>query len=217
MESRDRTRWTAFEGFRCIASGEWAQVALETKKVLDRGGRAPVLIFDDVTGEQIDMDFRGTPEDVLKRLPPRASQGDPAAAPDHPGREGPRGPGRPRLGVVAREVTLLPRHWDWLNSQPGGASVALRKLVEQARRENEGRDRVRRAQEATYRFMSTMAGNLPGFEEAARALFARDPERFTEHIRGWPKDVRMYLAWLVQGSMRLEMEEQPPTAPLNEN
>ena len=201
MENRDRARWTAFEGFRCIASGELAQVALETKKVLDRGGRAPVLIFDDVTGEQIHLDFRGTPEDVLKRLPPRASQDDPAADPNHPGREGPRGPGRPRLGVVAREVTLLPRHWDWLNGQPGGASVALRKLVEQARRENEGRDRVRRAQEATYRFMSAMAGDLPGFEEAARALFARDPERFAEHIRGWPGDVRGYLARLVQGSM----------------
>src|SRR5262249_43481672 len=153
-----------------------------TKKVLDRGGRAPVPIFDDVTGEPIDVDFRGTSEDVLKRLPPRASQADPAASPDHRGREGPRGPGRPRLGVVAREVTLLPRHWDWLNSQPGGPSVALRKLVERARRENEGRDRVGRAQEATYRFRSAMAGNLPGFEEAARALFARDPERFTEPI-----------------------------------
>ncbi len=217
MESRDRTRWTAFEGFRCIASGELAQVVLQAKKSLDRGGRAPVLIFDDMTGEQIDVDFRGTSEDIVKRLPPSASQGDPAAAPDHPGREGPRGPGRPKLGVVAREVTLLPLHWDWLNGQPGGASVTLRKLVDRARRENEGRDRVRQAQEATYRFMSAMAGNLPGFEEAARALFAMDSGRFTELIRGWPEDVRRYLACLVQGSMRLEMEAQPPTAPLDEN
>ena len=118
---------------------------------------------------------------------------------------------------MAREVTLLPRHWDWLNGQPGGASVTLRKLVDRARRENEGRDRVRQAQEATYRFMSAMAGNLPGFEEAARALFAMDSGRFTELIRGWPEDVRRYLACLVQGSMRLEMEAQPPTAPLDEN
>ena len=108
---------------------------------------------------------------------------------------------------MAREVTLLPRHWDWLNGQPGGASVALRKLVEQARRENEGKDRVRRAQEATYRFMSAMAGNLAGFEEASRALFAGDPEQFTELIRGWPEDVRRHLAKLVQGAMRLEIED----------
>src|SRR4051812_26535135 len=171
MENRDRTRWTAFEGFRCIASGDLARVALETKRVVDRGGRGAILIFDDATGEQVDVDFRGTPEDVLGRLAPGEGRGDPAAAPDDPGREGPRGPGRPRLGVVAREVTLLPRHWDWLNGQPGGASVALRKLVEQARRENEGRDRARRSQEAAYRFMSAMAGNFPGFEEATRAFF----------------------------------------------
>ncbi len=217
MEIQDRTRWTVFEGFRCIASGELAQVVLEAKKILDRGGRAPVLIFDDVTGEQVDVDFRGTSADVVKRLPPRQSQGDPAAALDHSGPEGPRGPGRPRLGVVAREVTLLPRHWDWLSSQPGGASVALRKLVERARHESEGRDRVRRAQEATYRFMSAMAGNLPGFEEAARALFAMDSGRFTALIHDWPEDVRRYLACLVQGSMRLEMEERSPTAPPDEN
>jgi uncharacterized protein len=102
----------------------------------------------------------------------------------------PRGPGRPRLGVVAREVTLLPRHWDWLSSQPGGASVALRKLVEQARFANQGRDRRRRAQEAAYRFLSAMAGNEPGFEEAIRALFASKRERFNQMVKPWPRDVR---------------------------
>jgi len=106
--------------------------------------------------------------------------------------EGPRGPGRPKLGVVAREVTLLPRHWDWLNAQPGGASVALRKLVETARRVNEDKDRVRQAQEAAYRFISTMAGNEPGFEEAARALFAGDERRFDEMTASWPIDVRSH-------------------------
>ena len=124
------------------------------------------------------MDFRGTPADVARRLVP---------AP--PEAEEPRGPGRPRLGVVAREVTLLPRHWDWLNSQPGGASVALRKLVEEARRTYADRDRIRLAQESAYRFMSAMAGNEPGFEEAARALFAGNPKRFDEMSAKWPKDV----------------------------
>lgn len=203
MESQVQGRCTAFEGFRCIASGELVQVALETKKVMDRGGREPVLIFDDETGEQVEVDFRGASEDVRKRLAQGASAGASAA---DPAREGPRGPGRPRLGVVAREVTLLPRHWDWLNGQPGGASVALRRLVDEARRANEGRDRVRRSQEATYRFMSAMAGNLPGFEEAARALFAGDPGRFAEEIDGWPEDVRRHLARIVQGAM-------PPTTP----
>ena len=102
----------------------------------------------------------------------------------------PRGRGRPKLGVVAREITLLPRHWDWLNSQPGGASVALRKLVEEARRGSGDRDRIRSAQEAAYHFMSAIAGNLPGFEEASRALFAYDRRRFGDLIAAWPEDVR---------------------------
>jgi hypothetical protein len=130
------------------------------------------------------VDFRGTPEQVLKRL---AANAEAQAAPD---REAPRGPGRPKLGVVAREVTLLPRHWDWLNSQPGGASVALRKLVEEARRANEGKDRVRRSQEAAYRFMSALAGNEAGFEEATRALFAGNRQRFDVEVASWPADVR---------------------------
>src|SRR5882724_9616001 len=158
------TQCTAFEGARCIAAGELTEVALKAKAAADRGEQ--VLIFDDSTSEAIEVDFRGTAEDVLQRLT-RADGPQAASVPDTP-----RGPGRPKLGVVAREVTLLPRHWDWLNAQPGGASVALRKLVDQARRANEDSDRVRQAQEAAYRFMSAMAGNRPGFEEAARALFA---------------------------------------------
>jgi len=96
------------------------------------------------------------------------------------------------LGVVGREVTLLPRHWEWLNAQPGGASVALRKLVEQARRANAGKDRVRRAQEVAFRFMSAMVGNESGFEEATRALFAGDRQRFEHHSESWPVDLRDY-------------------------
>jgi hypothetical protein len=190
MNNREQTGCTAFEGSRRIASGELAFVALKAKEVLDGGEHATVLIFDDETGETIEVDFRGTAEDVLRRLARETSAGAPADAPAHPDREAPRGPGRPRLGVVAREVTLLPRHWDWLNRQPGGASVALRKLVEEARRANEGRDRVRRSQEAAYRFMSAMAGNLPGFEEATRALFAADRGRFDALVEPWPADVR---------------------------
>jgi hypothetical protein len=115
---------------------------------------------------------------------------EPTATPA--GKQEPRGPGRPKLGVVAREVTLLPRHWEWLNAQPGGASVALRKLVEEARRGNESKDRMRQAQDALYRFMSTLAGDEAGFEEASRALFAGDRKLFMALIQLWPKDVRSH-------------------------
>jgi hypothetical protein len=190
MENRPQTHCTAFEGHQRIASGDLAHVAVNAKEILDRGEKAPVLIFDDVTGEQIEVDFRGTAKDVLERLETSAGEGAATAARAHAEKVAPRGPGRPKLGVVAREVTLLPRHWEWLNSQPGGASVALRKLVEEARRANQGKDRLRRSQEAAYRFLSALAGNLPGFEEAARALFAGNPDRFELQSESWPADVR---------------------------
>jgi hypothetical protein len=182
MHAELHTHCTAFHGARCIAAGELAEVALKAKATADKG--EPVLIFDDATSEAIEVDFRGTAEDVLQRLA-RAGSPQATAAP-----ETPRGPGRPKLGVVSREVTLLPRHWDWLNAQPGGASVALRKLVEEARRANAGKDRVRQSQEAAYRFMSAMAGNRPGFEEATRALLAGERERFYQLVEGWPRDIR---------------------------
>ena len=181
MSVPTQTRCTAFEGSRRIGSGDLAQVAMEAKDAVDRGGQ--VLIFDDVTSQPIELDLRGTAEDVRTRLT-AAAGGAIAAEP------APRGPGRPKLGVVAREITLLPRHWDWLNTQPGGASVALRKLVEQARHASEGKDRIRQSQEAAYRFMVTMAGDRPGFEEATRALFAGDADRFDREIASWPVDVR---------------------------
>lgn len=193
---------TAFEGARRIASGELKHVARKAKEVIDRGERAPVLIFDDVTSEVIEVDFRGTAAEVVERLTIPADKGErpevSAGAEDQV-----RRPGRPRLGVVAREVTLLPRHWEWLNSQPGGASVALRKLVEEARRVNATRDRMRIAQEAAYRFMSAMAGNEPGFEEATRALFAGRPERFEELVADWPIDVRDHARHLASGAFDL--------------
>ena len=149
------------------------------------------LVFDDATGRQIDLDTRATPEEISVPYQEEVSAE-------------PRGRGRPRLGVVAKEVTLLPRHWDWLSGQPGGASVALRKLVDQARKTSGDRDRVRAAQEAAYRFMSAIAGNLPGFEEATRALFAYDRRRFGELIAGWPEDVRDY-------AVRLAFADQDPS------
>jgi hypothetical protein len=183
-------RCIAFAGARCIAVGELEQVALQAKEAIDRGGLEPVLLFDAVTSAPIELDFRGTPAELRKRLVRAARPAPPAAtAPETDAR---RGPGRPKLGVVAREVTLLPRHWEWLNGQPGGASVALRKLVEQARRDPDGRDRLRRAQESAYRFMSVMAGDRPNFEDAARALFAGDRARFDRFVKPWPADIRSH-------------------------
>lgn len=178
MEVQPRGQWAAFDGVSCLATGEPGDVARRTKEAVDRGVDGPVLVIDEATGEQVDVDFRGTVEEVVGRIV--------SPEPAQP----PRGPGRPRLGVVAREVTLLPRHWEWLNSQPGGASVALRKLVEEASRANAEKDRVRKAREASYRFMTALAGNFPGFEEALRALFAGNGRRFEQETEAWPVDVR---------------------------
>ena len=179
--------YIAFEGDRCIAAGKLREVAGAAKQTLDGRRDTSVLVFDGMTGGPIDLDFRGTVEDVLARLP---DIGDAPGSADGAAVSAPRGPGRPKLGVVAREVTLLPRHWEWLAQQPGGASVALRRLVDEARRANRDKDRVRQAQEAAYRFIAAMAENKPHYEEVARALFAGDAERFEAWTASWPADVR---------------------------
>lgn len=184
---------TAFEGYRRIASGALSEVALAVKDVLARGEQAPVLVFDDLTSRPVEFDLRGTPDEIAARLANSANQSDAAhnaQAPNDAAEDPPRGRGRPRLGVVAREITLLPRHWDWLNAQSGGASVALRKLVDAARASAEGKDRQRAAQEAVYRFITALAGDLPRYEDATRALYADDRPRFEEIVGAWPQDVR---------------------------
>jgi hypothetical protein len=167
-------------------------VVTKVKEMIDLGESEQVLIFDDLNGEIIEVDFRGTINDVLKKIERLTTKEDSIEASAGKDPNALRGPGRPKLGVISREVTLLPRHWDWLNGQPGGASVALRKLVDKARHDNSGRDKVRHSQEAAYRFMSAMAGNLPGYEEALRALFAGNRERFDDSIAPWPADIREY-------------------------
>lgn len=185
---------TAFEGHRILATGRLADVALAVKQAMSMRRNHTILAFQDSSGKQVDLDLSGDDAQILARHAPAdttAPAGEEADAT-------PRGRGRPKLGVVPREVTLLPRHWEWLGAQPGGASVALRKLVEQARRDNEAQDARRQRQEAAYGFMASMAGDLPGFEEATRALYAEDRERFARQIAQWPQDVRDYamsLAW----------------------
>ncbi len=178
---------TAFQGLKRVASGLLVDVAAAVKAVVDRGDAGAIAIFDDASSRPIEIDFRGSFDDVRRQL---ATPGEAEAEGEAESDAQPRGPGRPKLGVVAREVTLLPRHWDWLTEQPGGASVTLRRLVEAARRSGEGAARIRGAQEAANRFMTAMAGDLPGYEEATRALFAGDGARFALLTEAWPPDIR---------------------------
>ncbi|CAN5354955.1 DUF2239 family protein [soil metagenome] len=178
---------TAFCGGRQLATGSRRAVAsalVAASQTMD-----PILVFDDTGAWPVEFDLRGDLAAVLARLP----QEEAAAA---------RGPGRPRLGVMPREVTLLPRHWDWLSGQPGGASVALRKLVEAAMREADGPDRIRKGREAAYRFMTAMAGDLPGYEAAVRALFAGDPYGFDAATAGWPRDIVDYANGRLAGAVQ---------------
>jgi hypothetical protein len=184
--------FTAFAGDRRVAMGGIQETVLRTKECLDSGESNQILIFEDQTGRQIDFDFRGTPDEVIARL-----SSHPHFAPSSESDKPRTGPGRPKLGVVCREVSLLPRHWDWLQCQSGGASAALRRLVDDARKKENGSDRPRLAREAAGKFMWAMAGNLPNFEEASRALYAGDQERLELMMRGWPKDIRDHVARLL--------------------
>ena len=184
---------TAFSGPRQVAAGSIGQVTLTLHTLLQAPPPAPFLVvFDDQTGKVVDLDLRGPADAIVARYPTADAtieQATPAT----------RGPGRPRLGVVAREVTLLPHHWEWLATQRGGASATLRRLVEEARRTTGGADHQRLVEERTYRFIVAIAGDLPGFEEATRALFAHDHELFAERISEWPGDVREYAMRLLRG------------------
>ncbi len=201
--------WIAFAGKRRIALGTPQDVAARAFDHIKAHPKSALLIFDATSGQVLDIDLRGSLEAVLHRLP-RPAQATPAPGgpTEAANTDAPRGPGRPKLGVTAREVTLLPRHWDWLASQSGGASVALRKLVEQALRAGKEADRIRAAIEASYRFMHAMAGDEAGFEEASRALFAQDQEALQRQVATWPRDVRAQTL-----AMAALMAPAFPTAP----
>jgi hypothetical protein len=180
------TRYIAFHGVHRLVAGELSAVVAEAWRMQRQPDGEPLLVFDDRSGRVVDIDYRGELADVLARLPLEVP---PATAK--------RGPGRPKLGVVAREVTLLPRHWEWLASQSGGASVALRRLVEAASRESTPKDRARQSREAADRFILTMAGNLAGYEEAMRAFYRHDDKVFASLSEAWPHDIRDHARALV--------------------
>lgn len=192
---------TAFEGQRLLSSGPLVEVALAVKTATESGSLSTVLVFDDVTGRVVDLDLRGSKADIIGRLsrPPQKFVGRYAPRSSSPLSHSeeepsePRGRGRPKLGVVAREVTLLPRQWEWLSAQPGGASAVLRRLVDEARRDGNSLRKRRAAQDAAYQFMLAIAGDLAGYEEATRALFADDRPRLEQQILAWPADIRAHV------------------------
>lgn len=178
---------TAFAGTKKIAAGNVLEVSLKVQKHLKENRKSQVLVFDDSTSAPVELDLRGTPDDLRERFR-RMEEST----------ERKSGPGRPKLGVVSKEVTLLPQHWEWLSLQPGGASVTLRKLIEEAKKKNVAQDQIRQAQDATYKFMNVMAGDLENFEEALRALYAKDAKGFEKLIADWPKDVREHAKGLAR-------------------
>lgn len=197
----------AFAGHKLLLSGPLSEVALAVKRSPDEVGA--VLVFDDTTGRPIDLDLHVSDAEVLERLsqPPKAYSGryrpKTEVAPGLTESEEIRSPaprGRPKLGVVAREVTLLPRQWDWLTNQPGGASATLRRIVDEARKTASPRQQRQAAHEAAYQFMQAIAGDLPGYEEATRALFADDRISLEQQIATWPEDIRTYALRLAFGA-----------------
>ncbi len=185
----DQFTYSAFIGQRLLATGTLERMLREVKQESDRDPSTLCLIFEDQTGRQVDFDLRGSIEQVLARALPASPK---------------PGPGRPKLGVVSREVSLLPRHWEWLEGQSNGASAAIRRLIDDARRREPEQQRTRIAREALGRFLSAMAGNLPGYEEASRALYAGDRDRFESWIQDWPADIRGHVQRLAEPAFATE-------------
>lgn len=186
----------AFVRDRRIAAGHLSDVAAAAKRSIEGDETDAVLAFDAVTSEPVELDLRGSLDDVRRRYPAGSADGESTAGASKKSRRG-----RPRLGVVSKEITLLPRHWAWLSTQQGGASATLRRLVEQARRDGAEGERVRKAQDAAYRFMYATLGDQPGFEDAVRALYASDADRFTTESEGWPPDLREHSRRLASGAL----------------
>jgi hypothetical protein len=175
--------YTAFDGVEQVCQGPLFEVVARVKKRLGKAENSAILIFSDVTGKTMDINFQGSEKDVLGRLEMFVPKEQEAVV----------GPGRPKLGVVSREISLMPRHWEWLATQPGGASATLRSLIEDAKKRSSEKVSGKQLQECAYRFMSVMAGDREGFEEALRALYRLDRKSFLTHIRSWPRDIKNHV------------------------
>ena len=175
--------YSAFENEKLLIQGPLNLVVLKVKKRIDKIKDSMIIIFSDSTGKSMDFNFQGNEEDILKRLEVYKAEPQPTE---------PSGPGRPKLGVVSREISLLPRHWEWLATQPEGASATLRKLVEEAKKKSSQINEIKQAQERTYKFMSVIAGNFKGYEEVLRALYRKDKKMFLTLISEWPEDIKKH-------------------------
>lgn len=169
-----------FSHKQLLCKGDLIQVLSRAHLARSQDSQIQLLALNGHSGQMLEMDLRGSLEEVLERIPAPPALAD---------SEKKNGPGRPKIGVEGKEITLLPRHWEWLASQAGGASVTLRKMVEKAMKENSHADRIRQIQESTYQWMWNLAASEPNYEEASRALFAGDLELFATHIREWPADI----------------------------
>lgn len=184
MTPTDMTWYTAFVGTKKLTEGPLSMIPVTIKQKLHDDELHDVLIFSDMTGQHVDLDLRGGVLDVQHRARMHAYNTYVA-----------KSRGRPKLGVVSREISLLPRHWEWLETQSGGASATLRKLVEKASKMDS--ESERQARDRTYQFLRVIAGDMPGYEEALRSLFRGDLELFSEQMKGWPEDVQTHARKLV--------------------
>ena len=176
---------TAFWRHQKIAHGTLSELLRQLQSA--ETGHETVFIFNDRSGKRLDIHIKGDIASTLAVYPELAES------------SGLKSRGRPKLGVSAKEVTLLPRHWAWLATQPGGASATLRRLIDQARKTSVAADNKRQRHDRAYHFMYEIAGDLPDYEASLRALFADDEAAFTACIKNWPQDIRYYARWLAFG------------------
>ncbi|MCH7331632.1 DUF2239 family protein [Acinetobacter modestus] len=174
--------YTAFLNEQCLASGLLADVAIAIQQHANQSN-STILIFNDQTGRQIDLDLSGSEQNIQQRY----------AEPEMVKKVG-----RPKLGVISREITLQQKHWDWLDQQSSSASAVIRKLIDKELNDPNSESNRMLAKQATDRFMSAMLGNMPNYEEATRALYQGDREVFLDLIRDYPKDIKEYLTLKTQ-------------------
>ena len=168
--------FSAYGPTSCIGQGELTDVALAAHRFLRTHPDQSALILQDSTCQIIDLDLSGD-EALLERKANHYPIRSQAPVPDS-------------KDPITGEITLLPRHWQWLAEQGGNASATLRRLIDEARRDPKQKadNECRRRQQLTYRFCQALCGDFQGYEDALRALYAADKDSFKTHISTWPAD-----------------------------
>lgn len=185
----DGKEYVVFQGTRLIARGNMLETALAVYNAYKDKTSAPVVALDSVTSELAEPDLRGGEDGIRARYGVEADLHETKTR------------GRPKLGVTAREVTLLPRHWEWLESNHSGASAKLRELVETAMRASAGKDRQSHAVESLERFTNALAGDLPNAEEVSRAFYKGRMKDVIKLTADWPSDLLEHYIKLVERAL----------------